>query len=244
MRIPRVFIDHALVSGRHAALDPRAANHVTRVLRLRTGAPLTVFDGSGVEFAAVLEKVDHETTTVRVGEPTGTGVESPLRITLAQGISRGERMDYTLQKAVELGVTRFIPLWTERTQVRLDAQRLKKRLDHWQGVIISACEQCGRTRIPQLDMPMELTQWIDRTDLQGLRLVLDPNATLTVAGMDVAESGVVLLTGPEGGLSPQERDFSQQHDFTPVRFGPRILRTETAALAAISSLQALWGDFR
>ena len=153
-------------------------------------------------------------------------------------------MDYTLQKAVELGVTRFIPLWTERTQVRLDEQRLKKRLDHWQGVIISACEQCGRTRIPQLDMPMELTQWIDHTDLQGLRLVLDPNATLTVAGMHVAESGVVLLTGPEGGLSPQERDFSQQHDFTPVRFGPRILRTETAALAAISSLQALWGDFR
>ena len=153
-------------------------------------------------------------------------------------------MDYTLQKAVELGVTDIVPLWTERTQVRLDDKRLERRMDHWRGVTISACEQCGRTRIPGLDAPVELKPWLAETDLQGLRLVLDPNATLTLTGLEHPESRVALLTGPEGGLSGAEREFARQHGFIPVRFGPRILRTETAALAAISSLQALWGDFR
>ncbi len=244
MRIPRIFVDANLASGKHVPLDSRAANHVTKVLRLRSGAALMVFDGSGAEFEAVLETFRHEKTTVHIGEVTATDKESPLQITLCQGISRGERMDYTLQKAVELGVANIVPLWTERTQVRLNDKRLDRRMDHWRGVIISACEQCGRTRIPGLSTPTELKPWLTETDVQGLRLVLDPNATLTLTGFEIPEYCVALLTGPEGGLSDTEREFARQHKFIPVRFGPRILRTETAALAAISSLQALWGDFR
>jgi len=244
MRIPRIFVDASLTSGQRMQLDPRAANHVTRVLRLRTGAPLILFDGSGFEFEATLEKCQQEKTMAAVGASTRKNIESPLQVTLCQGISRGERMDYTLQKAVELGVTRIVPLWTERTQVRLKEKRLEKRLDHWRGIIISACEQCGRSRIPQLDDPAELKQWLIDTKLQGLRLFLDPTTTSTVTELAPPESGVNLLIGPEGGLSHWEKEFAQQYGFMPVILGPRILRTETAALAAISSLQTLWGDFR
>ncbi len=243
MRIPRIYHPLALNSDTTVTLDDAAANHAARVLRLGVGAPLVLFNGAGGEFAACIKSIDKRHVAVDVGAFRDQERETPLALWLAQGISRGERMDYTIQKAVELGVKRIMPLFTEHCGVRLDGERQDKRIKHWQGVAISACEQCGRNRIPHIETPMPLTQWLT-TPNAGLRLVLDPEADHALAQLTAPTGPVTLLIGPEGGLSDQEVALAKQAGYLGLRLGPRVLRTETAAVAALAALLATWGDFR
>ena len=241
MRLPRIYHSIPLCAGGRAELSDSAANHVARVLRLQVGAPLIIFNGEGGEFAATIEILNKNSVTVRLGEFNNCERESPLTVWLAQGISRGERMDFTIQKAVEMGVSRIIPLFTEHCGVQLDEERLKKRLRHWQGVATSACEQCGRNRIPHIDPPAKLSNWLMEPG-NGLRLVLDPNAEHSLPDIPPPAQCISLLIGPEGGLSEQELELAKQAGHVGLRLGPRILRTETAAVAALAAAQALWGD--
>lgn len=241
MRIPRIFHPAPLSMGSVIELGEDAANHVVRVLRLSTGAPLILFDGHGGEYRATLNAVEKRRVTALLGAHDSREAESPLAITLAQGIAKGERMDYAIQKAVELGVQRIVPLLTKRCAVRLSEERWEKKLRHWQAVAISACEQCGRNRIPVIAEPVTLSAWLELPD-DGLRLTLNPHTTQTIAPLDVRPSAVTLLIGPEGGLDEVELGLAQRAGYLGVRFGPRILRTETAGVAALSILQAKWGD--
>jgi 16S rRNA (uracil1498-N3)-methyltransferase len=243
MRIPRIHHPAPLTSGACIELSDTAANHVARVLRLPVGAPLILFNGSGGEFEATINTIDKRRVLVDVGSFQDKEREPPLQIWLAQGISRGERMDYTIQKAVELGVSRIVPLFTEHCGVQLSGERLEKRIKHWQGVVISACEQCGRNRIPRIDTPVTLTQWLAMPG-EGLRLVLAPEAEHALAQLPAPGGPVTLLIGPEGGLSDQEIALAKQAGYAGLRLGPRILRTETAAVAALAAMLGAWGDFR
>ena len=217
-----------------------AANHVARVLRLAAGAPLILFNGEGGEFEATVSSIDKRHVVVDIGHFRDKDREPPLTLWLAQGISRG---DYTIQKAVELGVNRIIPLFSEHCGVQLDGERLQKRVKHWQGVVISACEQCGRNLIPHVDSPTALAEWL-ATPGEGLRLVLDPDADHSLKQLPAPHGPVTLLIGPEGGLSDQEVALAKEAGFLGLRLGPRILRTETAAVAALAAILGAWGDFR
>lgn len=240
MRIPRIFHPQLLVPASHVVLDDNAARHVSRVLRLGKGAHLRLFDGQGGEYPAVIDEVDKREVTVIVGEPAPDELESPLTITLAQGISKGERMDFTIQKAVELGIKRIVPLETERSVVNLKGDRRNKKLDHWRGIIISACEQCGRNTLPEL-LPMQtLESWL-ATPLRGTGLMLDHRAAASVSQLEKPEA-ITLLIGPEGGLSEIERAKACDAGYIGLRLGPRVLRTETAAVTALAALQSHWGD--
>lgn len=242
MRIPRIYLPIPLASGASVTLNANAANHVIRVLRLKPGAPLVLFNGLGGEYEAVLHNMDRNRAEVSVGNYIAFETESPLHVTLAQGVSRGERMDYTIQKAVELGVTKIVPLISERCEVRLEGERLTKRVQHWQAVAASACEQCGRNRVPPVLVPVSLSSWLAES-AHGIRLVLNPLAPATLTTLSKpCDYLITLLIGPEGGLSDAEVKHAQQSGFEGIRLGPRILRTETAAVAALSALQMLWGD--
>lgn len=241
MRIPRIYTSQPLNPGQTISLEGSAANHVARVLRLKPGAVLTLFNGQGGEYPATLSETGKRSIEVRVQAHEARETESPLEITLAQGISRGERMDYAIQKAVELGVSHIVPVITERTQVTLKGERLEKKLGHWQGIAISACEQCGRNRVPEVASPVTLANWLP-SRVNGLSLVLDPLAVQGLPGLDRPDVPVNLLIGPEGGLTDAEIAQAGAAGFTGVRLGPRILRTETAAMATLSAIQLLWGD--
>jgi 16S rRNA (uracil1498-N3)-methyltransferase len=181
---------------------------------------------------------------VRLGEPTQATAESPLKITLVQGVSRSERMDWTLQKATELGVAAIAPVLTARSVVRLDEQQALKKQVHWRGIVVGACEQCGRAKIPVVGAPMVLRDYFTKVRKDGLRLVLSPSAPASLVGLASMPSKVELLIGPEGGLEDEELLAAQKAGFMPVRLGPRVLRTETAAVVALSVLQGLWGDLQ
>jgi 16S rRNA (uracil1498-N3)-methyltransferase len=242
MRLSRVFVDTPLECGARVTLRGNAAGHVTRVLRLRPGAPLTLFNGKGGEFAGRIEAARGDAVTVAVGEASATERESPLRLTLAQGVSRGERMDLIVQKATELGVARLLPLLTERSVVRLDAKAAARKLAHWRGIAIAACEQSGRNRLPSLTEPLELREFLAGKAEDGTRLLLSPGAALGIADVPRPAGAVTVLIGPEGGLSAEEQERAVAAGFLGVRLGPRVLRTETAAIAALSLLQRQFGD--
>jgi 16S rRNA (uracil1498-N3)-methyltransferase len=241
MRISRLFVETALRRGATLTLDARAAHYVSQVLRLRPGQALTLFDGSGLDHAATLLRCDRQACTAEVGDCVAEEPTAALHIALGIGMSRGERMDFAIQKAVELGVGAITPLHTERSLVQLTAERQRKRVEHWRGVLISACEQSGRSRLPGLEEPVPLSDWLARH--RG-GLLLHHAAAQTLADLAAPGTGLSLLIGPEGGLSAAERELAGAHDFTAVRLGPRVLRTETAPLAAIAAVQMLWGDFR
>jgi len=241
MRNPRIFTPSSLNSGATIELDENAFSHAVRVLRLKQGDNLILFNGEGGEFEAELADVRKKWASATIGQFHDKNCESPLPIILGQCISRGEKMDYTIQKAVELGVTEIVPLFSERCGVKLNQERMEKRLRHWHSVIISACEQCGRNHIPKLHEAMSLTDWQQQLDA-SLKLVLDPTASNTLATLNKPEKDVALLIGPEGGLSDNEIKAAIEHDFSGIRLGPRILRTETAGLTALSVIQQLWGD--
>lgn len=244
MHVPRVYLPLALAEGAVLELAEQSAHHLTHVLRLHPGAPVKVFDGHGREHAATVRDARRARVTVELG-PAVTSVPEPrLSITLAQGIPRGDRMDLILQKAVELGVTAVQPLWTERSQSRVAGERLDKRLRHWQGVVISACEQCGRATLPRLEAPVDYRAWLSGDLGHDSRLLLDPDAGRSLGEVRTPGETILLLVGPEGGISAGEATLAAASGFSPLRLGPRILRTETAALAMLAGLQALWGDLR
>ncbi len=244
MRLNRIFCDGPLASGAEIDLPSAGAYHVARVLRMREGAPLSVFDGGGHEFRAEIIHVDGDKVTLRLGDQTPGTTESPLKITLVQGVSRSERMDWTLQKATELGVAAVAPVLTARSVVRLDEKQAVKKQAHWRGIIVGACEQSGRARIPAVATPVTLREYFATVRKDGLRLVLSPSAPGSLAGLSSMPSKVELLIGPEGGLEDDELHAAQKAGFMPVRLGPRVLRTETAAVVALSVLQGLWGDLQ
>lgn len=243
MRIPRIYVPQALATEQVIALDAQASRHLVQVLRLRPPAPLMVFNGDGREYRAVLEQTERHAARIRIMERSAPEPDPSLQITLAQGLARGERMDFGLQKAVELGVTKIVPLVTERSMVHLNGERRYKRARHWEGVIVAACEQCGRNRPPALEPIQGLHRWLAR-DATEHRLVLNPRARSTLTELTPAPHAVSVLVGPEGGLSTTEMDAAIAAGYQPVRMGPRILRTETAGPAVLAALQALWGDFR
>ena len=240
MRVPRIYHPEPLKLQADVSLTEDAANHVGRVLRLREGADIELFDGSNKVFHATIVSASKKNVLVNVHTETHDNRESPLAIHLAQGISRGERMDFVLQKSVELGVTSITPLFTERCTVKLQGERLAKKREQWQRIVISACEQSGRNLVPEVRPALTLTQWLELAPL-GQRLMLEPTAKQSLAGLTAQQTFEVLI-GPEGGFSAQEVSLCEQVDCQGIQMGPRILRTETAALAAITALQCQFGD--
>jgi 16S rRNA (uracil1498-N3)-methyltransferase len=244
-RTPRIHVMGALGRGATVALAPTASHHLLHVLRARPGDPVTVFDGSGSEFSATILSNDRGGVTVKLIDGGAVNRESPLRCTLVQAVSAGERMDYTLQKAVELGVACLHPVISERSVVRLDAARAAKRHAHWQQVVIAACEQCGRTTVPEVSLPLEFGEWLATLSRPAdqPRAMLSPEGKQRFRDLPRPAAGITLLAGPEGGFAPHEIAQARTHGFLEIRLGPRILRTETAALAALSVMQTMWGDF-
>lgn len=221
-----------------------AAHYLTRVLRVQPGDAVTLFDGRGGEYPATVAAVAKHAVQLNVADRVAVDRESPLAVQVAQGISSGERMDYTVQKAVELGVRRIQPLATERSVVHLDRERAAKRVAHWQSIAVAACAQCGRNEVPEIAPVMSYAGWLGSLDRDAaLRLLLSPRAARRLHDLARPPQGVWLLCGPEGGLAPAEQRDAEHAGFSGVRLGPRVLRTETAALAALAAMQALWGDF-
>ncbi|GAB6040818.1 16S rRNA (uracil(1498)-N(3))-methyltransferase [Endothiovibrio diazotrophicus] len=243
MRIPRIHHPAPIQEGDELELEPRAAQHVAKVLRLKGGAPLLLFTGEGGQYAAELAVVERRRVTVRIAAFEPLEVESPLAVTLLQGISKGERMDYAVQKAVELGAARIVPLFTERSAVELKGERLEKRLAHWRGIAVAACEQSGRNRIPQIAEAQRIGDLLGRP-AEGFGLTLDPRAGRPLAALPPPVGSVSILIGPEGGLTDQELRLAEKAGYHGVLLGPRVLRTETAAAAALTAVQLLWGDLR
>ncbi|MCE9681802.1 16S rRNA (uracil(1498)-N(3))-methyltransferase [Halomonas alkalisoli] len=239
-RAPRIHVAADFTVGGDVVLPEGAARHLARVLRMGEGAPVRLFDGQGREASAVLIESGRKRVVARI-EAVEAGIgESPLCVHLGQAISKGDRMDYAIQKAVELGVAAITPLYTEHGDVRLKEEREAKKLAHWQAVAVSACEQCGRATVPPVHPPMALADWLDERD-EALRLVLHP-ATDRALARETVPPSVALLIGPEGGLSSIEVDAAQAADFSLLSLGPRILRTETAPVVALSLLQYRFGD--
>ena len=239
MRLQRVYIDQVLVVGTEASLPKETAHYLRQVLRLRDGDSVVLFNGLGGEYRGIL-RLNKNQMTVIVDEYIERSVESVLNIHLGQGISRGEKMDFVVQKAVELGVREITPLMTERCGVKLQEDRAQKRLDHWQKIIISACEQSGRNELPRINAPMESTQWIAQRG-EPCRLICHPGLPIH-KDTTASHTAVALLIGPEGGFSEEEVQRAMRQKFESLPLGPRILRTETAAVAALTKLQVTWGD--
>lgn len=249
MRLTRIHVAGPLRSARRYALPDNAARHLVRVLRSNVGDELTLFDGSGGEYAARIHSVRRDDVEVDVGEHDPVERESPLQLTLLQGISRGERMDWVVQKATELGVTRIVPLLTERSVVNLNGAQAEKKVQHWRAIAIGACEQSGRNRVPQVAFPASLQQYLGSLpqprspEAAGeSRLLLSPLADLRLIDAPLHPLAATLLIGPEGGLAPQEQELALLRGFAAVRLGPRVLRTETAAVSALTVLQQRCGD--
>lgn len=246
MTAPRFYSPVRLSADSSIDLSENAARHACRVLRLRAGDDLTLFDGAGGEYTARIAAVARERVSVEVLQWRDVECEAPIQLTLVQALQAGEKMDMTMQKAVELGVARIVPVASRRSVVRLDGERALRRLEHWRGVVASACEQCGRNRVPEVAALGGLDRWLGAPAGRGvLRLMLVPGAAQTLNDLAIPAPGgeVELLIGAEGGLAPEEVALAAAAGYQGVRLGPRILRTETAGLAALAAIQCLWGDF-
>ncbi len=242
MRLTRVHVETDLATGEHVLVTGAAANHIMRVLRLRAGDALTVFNGRGGEFGASIEEFRKDSVRVRVHEARAVERESPLVLTLAQGVSRGERMDWILQKSTELGASRIVPVLTERSVVRLDPKQAERKLHHWRGIAVAACEQSGRNRVPDIAAAIVFHDFLGSAGADSTRLLLSPGGELGIDDLSDVGAGVTVLIGPEGGLTEIEQESALRAGFTPVRMGPRVLRTETAAIAALTIIQQKFGD--
>lgn len=241
MRIPRLYHPETIQSLGALALSEDAAGHIGRVLRMKEGQEVLLFDGSGHEFPATITNVGKKNVDVDIREKIAVSIESPLDLHLGQVISRGDKMEFTIQKSVELGVNTITPLISERCGVKLDAKRFEKKLQQWQKIAISACEQCGRNTIPVIRPIMSLEEWCAEPS-DALKLNLHPRAKYSINTLPEPVKKVRLLIGPEGGLSAQEIEMTEQYQFEETLLGPRVLRTETAALTAITALQVRFGD--
>lgn len=240
----RFYSPHPLAVDQIVPLSEAACAHAVRVLRLAVGDALTLFCGDGHDYLGELIAIEKKSAHVRLVACTAKHNESPLTVRLLQGISSGDRMDYTLQKAVELGVSAIYPLSTERSVTKLSGDRAEKRIEHWQGVVIAACEQSGRAVVPIVHAPCTLAHWLKQFgDVSAMNIVLNPEGAKRITDLQAPHTPVNLLIGSEGGLSPSEITLAMQHQFQSILLGPRILRTETAALTALACMQAAWGDF-
>lgn len=241
MRIPRIHHPEILSPGQNVALSEEAANHVGRVLRMGAGQALQLFDGSNQVFEAQIVQADKKSVQVKVLSANRDDRESPLYLHLGQVMSRGEKMEFTIQKAVELGVNVITPLFSERCGVKLDAERLNKKVQQWRKIAVAACEQCGRNVVPEIRPAMDLQAWCVEQD-ESLKLNLHPRASASINTLSLPVERVRLLIGPEGGLTADEIAMTARHQFTDILLGPRVLRTETTALTAITALQVRFGD--
>ena len=248
MRIPRIYQNRDLQLNQVIVLDAQATVHLTRVLRLRLDDPVILFNGRGGEYLGRLREVGKRSGAIYLERFIDKDVESALRIHLVQAVSRSDRMDYAIQKSVELGVYAIYPIISEHVAYTVNEGKADKKLAHWQGIAQSACEQCGRAFVPAIYTLSYFAEWLGSVTAEqpGVKLVLDCEAELTFSRLEAdvksAPKEVTLLVGPEGGLSAQEFKQLREKDFLPVKLGPRILRTETAAVAALAGLQTLWGD--
>lgn len=242
MTVPRFYHSGELIPGREIILEAAAAHHATRVLRLKPGDAMVLFNGQGGEYPARINGIVKTHVTVLTGEWQNIERESPLQILLAQAISSADKMDLTVQKAVELGVGAIYPIATQRSVTRLSGERALKRVEHWRKVAIHACEQCGRNRIPQIGEMMSLEDFLGKAKTDALRLMLSPDGGTPFKRLKPQQT-VVLLVGAEGGFTAEEEQRSRASGFEPVALGRRILRTETAGIAALAAMQSLWGDF-
>lgn len=240
MKEPRLFVDQPVSAGSEVRLDEKSSHYLKDVLRLREDAVLHIFNGAGGYYIARVVSAGKRSVTILPLEHVGEERESGLDLILVQGLSRARKMDFTIQKAVELGVNRIIPVVTEFSQVKLTDERADKRVSHWRGVVISACEQCGRNRLPGVEMPVPLAACPEPGD--GTGLMLHPEAEHCLAEITPGQGRILLLAGPEGGLSEKDRRHAEAAGYRSVSLGPRVLRTETAAVAALTACQVLWGD--
>jgi len=243
MRLSRIYVPLDLAPLCTIRADSATSHYLRRVLRLRPESDLILFNGDGHDYLAEFTGTDGESAMLRIKASATASAPPTLVIRLAIGVSKGERMDFVMQKAVELGVSEITPLITEHGVVQLRGERGGKRLDHWRRVIVSACEQCGRNRIPQLNDLCSLGDWLHQR-AAGTAVLLDHRSTLTIPQLPPPPGDITLLVGAEGGLSDTERHSALEHGLIGVRLGPRVLRTETAPLAALAAIQALWGDYR
>ncbi len=241
MRISRLYVPLALAQNQSIELDDDSAHYIRTVLRLKKDQAVILFNGTGGEFLCTLTEISRKTVAANVGVWHERNVESPLSVSLGLGISRGDRMDWAVQKSVELGVRHITPLLTERCVVNFKDDKKQLRLQHWQKIAQHACEQSGRTILPSFGNIDQLATWASQQ--QGLKIFLDPHADTSLQALTPDTLQVTLLAGPEGGFSETERALAQTAGFIPVRLGARILRTETAALSALAAVQTLWGDF-
>lgn len=241
MRIPRIYHPEPVTAGHEITLSDDAANHVGRVLRMGKGQAIQLFDGSNQVFEAEITQADKKSVRVNVLSAQLDDRESPLHIHLGQVMSRGEKMEFTIQKSIELGVSLITPLFSERCGVKLDAERLNKKLQQWQKIAIAACEQSGRNVVPEIRPAMDLEAWCAEEE-RGLKLNLHPRASASINTLPLPVERVRLLIGPEGGLSAEEIAMTARYQFTDILLGPRVLRTETTALTAITALQVRFGD--
>ncbi|HWG11186.1 MAG TPA: 16S rRNA (uracil(1498)-N(3))-methyltransferase [Rhodanobacteraceae bacterium] len=244
MRTVRIHVEQPLTPGVELALPAQAAAHVVRVLRLHAGDPVVLFNGDGNDYASELVETTARAVRVRIIDARVVGNESPLRITLAQALARGEKMDWIIQKATELGATAIVPLFTERSEVRLDGARADKRLAHWRAVAIGACEQCGRARVPGITAPLPLDAWLATLPQAKTetRLALLPEGELGARALEHPGTEIRLAVGPEGGFASKDIAALRADGFRGLSLGPRVLRTETAGTAALAALQAIYGD--
>jgi 16S rRNA (uracil1498-N3)-methyltransferase len=242
MRIQRVYTGQSLHSGLEIALEEESSHHLLHVLRLQSGDTISLFSGAGQEFDATISEISKQGASIAVGSLTREETPPKLSIHLMLGISRGERMDFALQKATELGVNHITPVFTKRCVVKLNEKKRASRMDHWQKVIVNACEQSGRILLPQLDQPVDISSAV-ANQTAHTALMLDHRSSKTLSEIKKPKGSVLILVGPEGGLSAEERKLSKGSGFTGIKLGPRVMRTETAPLATIAAIQTLWGDF-
>jgi len=242
MRQSRIFTPQPLEADNTLVLEGPAGHYLSRVLRVSRGDAIILFNGDGADYPALVTEVRSHRVEARVTGSSDPATESPLRVTLVQAVCRGERMDYVLQKATELGVYRIQPLISQRVEVRLVGARQEKRMLHWQGVVTSACEQSGRAVVPEIQGPLSLPEWLNTSDFP-LSLILDPMAGDRLSGVSPGDAAVAVMVGPEGGFTEDEVNSARENGVRAVSMGPRVLRTETAGPAAIAVLQARSGDF-
>lgn len=241
MREIRIYQPGDYQSGQLLELSPEAGQHVAVVLRMQPGESLTLFCGDNREFTAIIDRVKKKQVIVSVGLVTEKNRESPLKVHLAQAISKGDRMEMVMQKSVELGVASIIPLITDRSSVKLDKERMAKKLHQWQAIVIAACEQSGRNKVPIVHQPVTLEHYV-KEERAKLKFILHPDCNATWRDYILEQSDIALIIGPEGGLSDEEIKLACHYEFLPLSLGPRVLRTETAAITALSVLQAVRGD--
>ncbi len=243
MRKTRVYINSNLTSGEIVVVDQETSHHLANVLKIRKGESVNAFDGSGGYFEAEIINQDKKSISILPGKFVDDKREPAIKLTLAQALVRGQKMDYVIQKAVEVGVHRIVPLLMEFCNVKLEADRLKNRMGHWQKIIINACEQCGRNILPEISSPVELSSWVNQ-DESPLRLALLPDSGLSINNIKGQDGNISLICGPEGGFSEEEVESCNGAGYQALSLGPRILRTETAAVAGLVICQSRWGDMR